>query len=124
MISRYFGGWENALNQAGIKVIPKYISYDEKDVIAEIRRVYFEHFENSRMSRVKFLLHSKISYGTLWKYFRHWESALNGAEINYKVKSLNSDQKREQIMVDLYRIKDSNQNQYFSYKLYKEKKGR
>jgi hypothetical protein len=123
-ISKYLGSWENALKQAEINYSSKPLQHNEKSIIAAIREVYFEHFENTLMTVENFYLHSKISYYTVRSHFDSWENALKQAEIKYTSKKFIVEQKREQVLDDLSRIKEYNQGTYFTYTEYKEKSGR
>ncbi|WP_309607760.1 homing endonuclease associated repeat-containing protein [Flavobacterium sp.] len=123
-IVRHYGSWEKAINQAELNMILKYTTYQKESIVVELRKVYFQHFENTRMTFKNFSSHSKIKFGIIQRYLGGWGNALNIAGINYSYKPLNPDQKRKQIIADLHRIKASNQDQYFNYTMYKQKKGR
>ena len=122
-IWKYFGMWENALNCAGINCKPKPIRYDDDQVVAELKRVYFTYYENTRMTRVAFTIHSGIQNFRLMQQFESWDDALTHANINYIPEVLTPEKKRAQVMADLLRIKESNKNQYFNFIVYKQNKG-
>ena len=81
-VIKHFGSWQYALNKANIDSTPKHLRVDEKEIIEELRKVYFTHFENRRMKIDDFALFSKISYNTIKMYFSSWDNALSKAEIN------------------------------------------
>jgi hypothetical protein len=58
------------------------MSVSKTEVITALREVYFDYFENTRLTTENFRLHSKISYHMVLKHFGSWENALNQAEIN------------------------------------------
>ena len=100
------------------------LNITDKDVIIEIRRVYFEYFEGSDMTLLKFNLYSKINQSMILKYFNTWEIALKKARINSipNVKSCNEE--RQKIIADLNKIKTINRGKYFNYRFYKENNGK
>jgi hypothetical protein len=63
-------------------------SISRTEVIAELKRVYFNYFENSRMTTGNFRKHSKISYLLVLQYFETWENALNLADVNCQPKKI------------------------------------
>ena len=73
-IVKYFKTWTNALQNAGI-------DNPQDMMIAELKRVYFDYYENKRMTLENFRSHSKISYNMISRYFGGWENALNQAGI-------------------------------------------
>jgi Homing endonuclease associated repeat len=102
IVIKHFGSWENALNKAQINCRPKIIQIDKQIIIATLRQVYFQYFENTRMTIENYRLHSKISYDTVIKYFDSWENALNQAQINC-MPSIDPNEK-ENIVLEIKRI--------------------
>ncbi len=108
--------------------IKKKIVINENAVITEIRRVYFEHFQNSNMTIINYELYSTISVFTIRRVFGSWNNALQQAEIpafpkitNRKI--INNQERVLQIVTDLNRIKQLNNNQYFTQYFYKQNNG-
>ena len=122
-IRKYFNSWNNALQKARLSNLNS-TAFKKREIITEIRRVYFGYFENSRMPISKFMLHSKISTDKVRSYFISWENALKVADVHYNPKLLTSDEKRQNIISDLYRIKDIYEDKFFNFSTYKENKGR
>jgi hypothetical protein len=81
-------------------------SVTKKEVIRELRRVYFKHFKDNKMTILKFRYHSKISFHFVIKHFDTWNNALNQAEIA----EINHDEKHDEkaIIKELRRV-------YFKY---------
>ncbi|WP_395074463.1 hypothetical protein [Flavobacterium sp.] len=123
-ISKYFGTWENALKQAGVYYNPDLTNIYIDEIITEIKRVYFAHYENSKMTLKQFLQHSSISKGKLNKYFKTWNNALKEANVYFYPKLITKDEKRQQILDDLHKINDLKEGVFFNYSTYKDNKGR
>ena len=123
-IAKYFGTWENALKQAGVYYNPDLTNLYIDEIITEIKRVYFAHYENSKMTIKQFLQHSGISKGKVIKYFKTWNNALKEANVNYYPKLITKDEKRQQILDDLHKINDLKEGVFFNYSTYKDNKGR
>ena len=123
-ISKYFGTWENALKQADVYYNPNLANIYIEEIITDIKRVYFAHYENSKMTIKQYLQHSSITKGKVIKYFKTWNNALNEANVYYYPKLITEDEKRQQIVDDLHKIKDLKEGVFFNYSTYKENKGR
>ena len=104
-------------------MISAIINITEKDVIIEIRRVYFDFFEGSYMTLDKFNLHSKINQSMILKYFDTWVIALKKAGINSIPTVKLSNEERQKIIVDLNKIKAINKGEYFYYEFYQKNNG-
>ena len=81
-IARHFDTWENALKQAGINYSADIHTVRSQEVITEIRRVYFTHFENKLMTFKALKQFSKLSLQSVAKYFGSWDNAVVMAEVN------------------------------------------
>ncbi len=102
----------------------KLLNYNEDTIIEELRRVYFKFFKDKQMPVQGFNIYSRVSYSTVVRHFGTWENALNKAEILFAKKIRKPKYDNEEIKSDLEKIKDLNQNKYFTYALYKERGGK
>jgi Homing endonuclease associated repeat len=79
IITTHFGTWKKALNQCGIT--ENNIKHTKKLIIEELRRVYFEHFQNNHMTKKEFGQYSNISVNKIIRYFDKWDNALAEAKV-------------------------------------------
>ena len=126
----YFGTWENALTQSNSLYIQNAQDlgdlkiYNINEIIIELKRVYTEHYKNRKMSLKNFRQHSNISGFKIYKYLKSWDNALKQANIHYVPKLETRDEKMQQILEDLQRIKILKQECFFNHATYSENKGR
>lgn len=99
------------------------LNITKEEVIIELKRVYFEYFEGSEMTFVKFNWFSKIDPNTIWEFFYSWENALKQAQVNFISKTRNLKQKKQKMIADLNKVKAINQGKYFDYYFYKKNSG-
>jgi hypothetical protein len=97
----------------------KLLNYDDSSIIAELKRVYLNHFDGKQMTTKEFNKLSRVSAGTVIKRFTSWNNALKMAGI----KNLNEISKPI-IKADIERIVRLKDGKYITLEFYKNNGGR
>lgn len=104
--------------------LPKYsptrlTRYDDESIIAEIKRVISECFSGGTPTTSEFNKYSRVKAVTIRKRFGSWENAVIKAGFEYDSNRTN----KSELISDLKRILEKNNNVYFTLEFY-EKHGR
>lgn len=97
----------------------KLLNYDDNSIIAELKRVYFTHYDGRQMTTKEFDKFSRVSAGTVIKRFTSWNHALKIAGIQ----TLNEISKPI-IKADIERIIRLKNGEYITLEFYKNNGGR
>lgn len=102
----------------------KLLKVDKDSIIEEIKRVYFKFFDSRRMAKNDFNVHSRVDASTVVRHFGSWENALEESKIPFFPKSKKRKISLTEMKADLERVKDLNQNKYYTYVFYKQNDGK
>lgn len=97
----------------------KLLNYDDSSIIAELKRVYFNHFDGQQMTTKEFDKLSRVSAGTVIKRFTSWNNALKTAGINVV-----NEISKSIIKSDIGKIIELNNGQYLTFVFYKNNGGK
>ncbi len=95
-------------------------SYDEENLLAEIKRVAARYFEGKCPRRHQFNEYSRVTANTVIKHFGSWSKAMTKAGFAYERSPID----RADLIKDLRKIKDLNQGKYFTGDFYKSNGGK
>ena len=101
-IIKYCKTWDNALKQAEINHSESYTN----TILADVRRVYFQYYENTRMTIENYSLYSEVHHTTIYRHLGSWDDALNQANINVLPRGKRLDD--DEVIAELKRV-------YFKY---------
>jgi 5-methylcytosine-specific restriction endonuclease McrA len=97
----------------------KLLNYDDNSIIAELKRVYFNHFDGQQMTTKEFDKLSRVSAGTVIKRFTSWNNALKKAGIK-----IFNEISKSIIKTDIEKIIEINNGQYLTFVFYKNNGGK
>ncbi|MCZ2483313.1 HNH endonuclease [Aquirufa nivalisilvae] len=97
----------------------KLLNYDDSSIIAELKRVYFNHFDGLQMTNKEFDKLSRVSAGTVIKRFTSWNNALKAAGI-----SIFNEISKPIIKTDIEKAIRLNNGQYITFVFYKNNGGK
>lgn len=97
----------------------KLLNYDDSSIIAELKRVYFNHFDGLQMTTKEFDKLSRVSAGTVIKRFTSWKNALKAAGI-----AIFNEISKPIIKTDIEKAIRLNNGQYITFLFYKNNGGK
>jgi len=97
----------------------KLLYYDDNSIIAELKRVYFNHFDGQQMTTKEFDKLSRVSAGTVIKRFTSWNNALKTAGIE-----IFNEISKPIIKTDIEKIIQLNKGLYLTFVFYKNNGGK
>lgn len=97
----------------------KLLNYDDNSIIAELKRVYFTHYDGKKMTTKEFDKFSRVSAGTVIKRFTSWNYALKKAGIQ-----ILNEISKSIIKSDIEKIIELNKGQYLTFVFYKNNGGK
>ena len=97
----------------------KLLNYDDNSIIAELKRVYFNHFDGQPMTTKDFDRLSRVSAGTVIKRFTSWNNALKKAGIK-----IFNEFSKPIIKTDIEKLIQFNKGEYLTFVFYRKNGGK